>query len=143
MNKSAKAYLWIMAVLIVLVVITNSDRWNNSGEDPGEYSESVTVTATPAPTLPPATPTKKPVVVTATPRPATPTPRPATPTPQPAVNLFEGYSIPQYRTRYTALNSVEQHIYREIRATAMRDGNTFVIRNVQYKTYADSIGRAM
>ena len=152
MGKSGKAYLIIMAVLLALTVITNSDWWDSIGTDPGEYSESVIVTATSAPTPRPVTPTKKPAATaikkpaaTATSRPATPTPRPATPTPTPVpkINLFEGYSIPQSRTMYTKLNAVEQHIYRELRAAVMQDSNSCVIRQVQYKTYADSIGRAL
>ena len=139
-----------MAVLIAFAVITNSDRWKETFvDDPGSYSEPAYVTATPVPTSRPVTPTKKPVAATqkpaatATPRPATPTPRPATPTRAPAVDLFAGYSIPQSRTMYTKLNSVEQHIYRELRAAVMQDGDSCVIRKVQYKTYADSIDRAV
>lgn len=155
MGKSGKAYLIIMAVLIALTVITNSDWGKDTDEVPGSNTDPVTVTVTVSPTPRPVTPTQKPAAATQKPtvqvtkpiaptrKPVTPTPKPATPTPVPKVNLFEGYSIPQYRTLYTKLNSVEQHIYRELRATVMQDGNSCVIRNVQYKTYADSIGRAM
>ncbi|MBR3691279.1 MAG: hypothetical protein IKL89_01090 [Clostridia bacterium] len=151
MGKSGKAYLIIMAVLIALVVITNSDWFQGDAEDPGSTADPVTVTTAATPTL---APTKKPVVVTKkptvpavkpatpTPVPATPTPKPATPTPVPKVNLFAGYDIPQYRTMYTKLTPVAQRIYRELRECIVYDTKSCIIWDVDYKTYANQVGIA-
>lgn len=154
---------WICGVLTLLLLVSlcacNADRYitgNGSSIHTGSGAhtpslrptESGTATEFPRYTdAYPLMPTEESTLpeetepLTTTP-PATGTVPPETTQPKPEVNLFEGYDIPQYRTRYTLLTEDEQYVYRQLRKCVLNDTYTCTLPQVEYDRFIPVLERA-